>query len=313
MKAAPSTSRELPDILILHGLSRHLVDDVTSLCDSLGLRAAAVLDLPSQGKRQFVKVRYYIRSCRTRIVIASFDEQYKRGLRARPNLYEELGQCANKSRDTLVLREKRGRRLVELPSNLEGQLVVINFQQDRFHEAYPSLIRELRSRFATGRRTDRSVSETRFLRDFMVEMDLLWDNELDLAWEKIHRQDYEAERDFAIALDRFFQCYHDAFGAIASEAHQSSRLEQVLSEQYSRARVQAVRAWEIIAEGKMRLADDFRRNATGTMLNRSFYEAGHTELRRGKNSQDIPESAIKHFKAAIADLDRFMHQRRVSN
>lgn len=45
-----------PDILILHGMSRHLVDYFRSFAEAIGVSAGAVIDLPSGGKPQDEKV-----------------------------------------------------------------------------------------------------------------------------------------------------------------------------------------------------------------------------------------------------------------
>ena len=200
-------TREEPDILILHGMSKKLVDYLRDLFRGVGLTASSAIDLPSLSHSQEDKVDHYIKACRIPLVVVSFDESDPNSHRARPNVYDELARCLQLRRvDTIVLQEKRGAETVELPSNVHGKIVRIPFSQDSLHEMIPVLLTEISSRrLLTPQEGGKSVFQAgENLNTFLDSMDAIWDHEFDEAWEKVHQSDFMAESELAIALDTFF-------------------------------------------------------------------------------------------------------------
>jgi hypothetical protein len=307
-----SKTKQHVDVLVLHGLAKQVVDYVIELCQSLDLRASTVVDLPSLGRAQNERVNYYINKCQVCIVIISFDDHEPGSKKARPNVYDELRSCReSRPKDTIVLHERRDSEQVMIPSNLEGQLVLLPFRREALHQSVPSLIRELRARTIPRQNDSNRFLTGKLLNSFLDKMDRLWDDDLDVAWEKIHRQDYDAEREFAIILDQFFQCYHDAIVELARHPNDRQRLTAAFEREYGSAVEVTVRAWEVIAEGKMRLADVLHaKPAQAEHRAAALYDRGHIEFRRGKGKSRTAKEAISHFKAAIELLDRYMSTRR---
>src|ERR1017187_3213475 len=208
------------DILILHGKSVRLVAYLKEVLSSLGIRANTVLGLPSQRKVQEQRVEHYIKNCKIALILVTFDETEPNRNKARPNVYDEIARCRRlKKKDTIVLQERRGKRLVELGSNVHGQLVIIEFEQSKLHKMLPALITEIRDRglLSFGTSAERKSEAGNILNRFLDRMDDLWDVEFDEAWDNVHRKDYQAERNFAILLDLFFQQYQNVFSALVRE------------------------------------------------------------------------------------------------
>src|SRR5271156_6071620 len=137
--------QENVDILILHGMSKGIVEYLEKFFKSLGLRAETVLNLPSLKKEQEQKVNHYIKNCRLPLVLVTFDEGEENPTKARPNVYDEIARCRqHKRKDTLVLQEKKSGKLVQLPSNIEGRLVVIQFESKKLERLVISLLTEIR-------------------------------------------------------------------------------------------------------------------------------------------------------------------------
>jgi hypothetical protein len=137
-----------PDVLILHGMSRHLVDYFRSFAEAIGVSAGAVIDLPAGGKPQEQKVDHYIRNCKIPLVLLTFDEEQMGATSARFNVYDEIARCRElgKREDTIVLQQTKEGRTVALPTNVTGQMVVIEFDDSHLHTMLPQLLRELMSR-----------------------------------------------------------------------------------------------------------------------------------------------------------------------
>lgn len=128
-------------------MDKELVDDIKLFFKSLDLEAETVLNLSSQGKTQNEKVNYQIKNCGIQFVLLTFGEQEKNGTKARFNLYDETARCqAFRPKDTLVLREIRGDKRVDLPSNVDGKLVIIGFDRNKLHKLFPLMIIELKEK-----------------------------------------------------------------------------------------------------------------------------------------------------------------------
>jgi len=301
-----------PDILILHGMSKPLVDFFTTFFESLGVSSASAMDLPAGGRPQEEKVDYYIRNCRFPLVLLTFNEKAKRSTTARPNVYDEIARCRNlgKKRETIILQQVEGRRIAELPSNVTGQMVVIQFDTRKLHEMLPMLLRELRSRQVLRKRDaeELTVEAGGRLSEFVDKMDALWEGEFDQAWRRIHRLDYAAESNFADTLDLFFQQYHKVFSALVHDKKYGDELKIVCDAAYTEALNCVARAWEYVAESKMRSADGMSSNpayAQGHRKYRRMYDRGAEVLRQGKSTRQ-PERQVVHFRKAIELLDDYM-------
>jgi len=257
---SPSRRPDLPavDVLILHGKSLSFVSYLLDLFKSIGIKAAKVMDLPSGRMAQEQKVSYYLKSCAIPLVVVTFDEDDPQSNRARPNVYDEMARCRNlRPADTLVLQEKRESTLVELASNVDGHLVVIQFQQDKLHLMIPRLLNEIRSRGLplSSQTSEGTMRAGSTLNRFLDLMDSIWDNQFDVAWSKIDRRDYETERNFAETLDQFFQVYHSVFDVLVRKRARGDDLQTVCSTAHDRAVECAIRAWEYVAQAKLRTID----------------------------------------------------------
>ncbi|MBU6427319.1 hypothetical protein KGQ27_03770 [Patescibacteria group bacterium] len=309
--AARSNAGDVVDVLILHGMSKNIVDYLKDLIGSLGLRAATVLDLPSHKKPQEQRVDYYIKDCLIPLVLVTFDESEKNTTKARPNVYDEMARCRQfKRSDTLVLQEMREGRLVELPSNVLGQLVTVQFDAALLHNLVPPLLTELRGRgLLLGALTRRGAGENGgLLGDFLERMDQLWEKEFDEAWDNLHRLDYDAERELALALDHFFQQYHSVFRALIQEQCPAHELQSLCAAAYAQALQWAARAWEHAADAKMIKADTLHKQI-GQSGRRSKhhkpYNDAANQLRKAKKAAEEKDK-IAGFKKAIHLVNRYM-------
>lgn len=306
------------DVLLLHGLSKDLVAFLNEFLSALGARSSTVLDLPSRRKPQESRVDHYIKHCRLPLVLMTFDETEKRTKNARPNVYHELTRCRSlRPNDTIVLREKRGRTLVKLPSNVEGHLVIIEFDRAELHKMIPHLLTELRSRGvmrAPGSEKE-SIGAGRILNKFLDEMDRIWDDELTDAWDKIHRQDYVAERSCAVQLDYFFQHYQSVFDALIRKKKRGEELRAACDGALADSRECAVATWKAVAEGKLRIADDIAGDPEmkkKTHRHQDVYERAAGEMNEGQKRALTAKEQLQHFKRAIELVDQYLKVTRAS-
>jgi hypothetical protein len=288
------------DILILHGKNAGLVEFMKEVFTSLGLKSNTVLGLPSKGKTQEQRVDHYIKECRVALVIATFD---KNTGAARPNVHDEIARCRQlKKKDTIVLQERRDKDLVELGSNVQGQLVILEFEQNELHKVILPLIGEIRDRDLLSLNTsaEKKSEAAHILNRFLDDMDKLWDEEFDEAWDNVHRKDYTAERDFAILLDKFFQQYQNVFSALIREKKEGDALSFVCKASYNESHDLAAQAWEIAAAAKLQQADqaDLKAGRTPKELDQAA-----TIIKNAKRVTD-PVRKIKEFRHAIKLLSR---------
>src|SRR5207237_218604 len=141
---------------------------------------------------------------------------------------------------------------------------------------------------------------------FMQEMDGIW-ADLDAGWNRIHRQDHIAERNFAIALDEFFQVYHRVFSELISNPEAAGSVEQLISNAVSEAKECCVKAWEHVAEGKLRLADELANDHELTAQLRGYkdlYEKAALHLRQGKRGKK--ENRYEELVKAVAVAEEYM-------
>ena len=299
------SSLSAPDVVILHGAHREIVDALSAILEAMGITAKPVLDLAAGGRRQEEKVNYYIRNSRIALVLLTFDPKDAPSRKARPNVYDEIARCRTlgKGRDTIVLQQQDKDRIAELPSNVAGQMVVLQFAAAQLHAVIPPLLRELKSRELPRRPEEdvRTVQAGGLLNRFLDKMDTIWEGEFDNAWPHIHRQDYEAESNFADTLDAFFQQYHKVFCALIRDKKRGDDLKVVCDAAYTEALNCAARAWEYVADSKMRTADKASHETKVPPQRRTqaMYDDASGELRNGR-SASTPEVRIKHFRKAIS-------------
>ncbi|HTS17220.1 MAG TPA: hypothetical protein VMP11_06570 [Verrucomicrobiae bacterium] len=301
-------NREKVDILILHGMTKQLVEDLEGLFKSLGISAATVIELPTLSKTQERKVDYYIQNCGTPLVLATFDESEPDSVKARPNVYDEIARCRRaKRKDTIVLQERRNGEAVEIPTNVVGQLVVIPFERDRLLVMFAALMRELKPRyqprFASPAET--TVGSARIVNAFLDDMDRLWDHEFDAAWDNVHRLDYTAESNFALALDDFFQQYQRVFSAMIRSRKSGDELRAICDTAYAKAEELASHAWEVVAEAKIHKADERLLQTPVPADLRAIHDKAAAALRRGKRAAS-PKEKIECFRLTIQLIQKFM-------
>lgn len=302
-------------ILILHGQSLELVNYLISLFGSMDISANNVLNLPSGKMNQERKVEYYLKNCGLPLVLVTYDENAPTSKQARPNVYDEIARCrVLRSSDALILQERRNSVPVELPSNVIGQIAVIQFDKERFCLVIPRLLNEIRSRgfISTIRSSGITLEAGSILNDFMDRMDKLWDEQFDRAWEKIHRRDYAAERNFAETLDMFFQQYHSVINSLVRKHKRGDELKVVCDNSYEKAVACAARAWEYVADAKIRMADDSidtRGRTKAGHKSQELYEEASNQLRIAKRSTN-PTEKMGYFASVVDLVDKCLKQLR---
>jgi predicted nucleotide-binding protein with TIR-like domain len=148
-----------------------------------------------------------------------------------------------------------------------------------------------------------ALSERQSLMEFMDEMDHIW-SMFDKGWKKIHRQDYVAERNFADKVDEFFQQYHAVFSELIRKPEEVKSIDTLLVDTLDEARERLVAAWEWVAEGKMRLADEMAKEpeSKGQLRpHKAMYEEAFSLLQHGKRGRDTTarlEALMKSVDAA---------------
>lgn len=231
-------STKATDILILHGKSTALVSELKAILHALDLSAGTVLDQPSGKNLQKERVLEKIKTCKLALVLATFDEDSPNSRTPRANVMHELTLCLERRpKETVVLQEAKEGILVDLGSNLGGQLITINFSQGHLHEAYPQLFRELRARSFLAPRAfaRRSIGSpgftTKCATQFLDKMDALWLH-FDTQCDRIRRDDYQTLLHYNDNLDRFFVAYWNVFDAMLRKAQHPSDFALNCDKQY---------------------------------------------------------------------------------
>lgn len=246
------------DILILHGKSLTLVDQLKSIFKSMGISAGTVLDQPSGRHTQRPRVESRIRTCKLALVLATFDEDVPNARTPRSNVIHELTLCSEiRPKDTIVLVETRNGIAVDVGSNLSGHLMSIPFDDGKVYQAYAQMLNELRDRelfspmlFDVERTKGNTRSESKFLIQFMKDMDALW-KKYDLAWKRIPWGDYNTLRRYADNVDHFFVCYWKAFDVFAQNKNPELGLKAFANTQYEAALQFLEPIWRDIAHAYM--------------------------------------------------------------
>ncbi|HEV7921952.1 MAG TPA: hypothetical protein VGR02_14280 [Thermoanaerobaculia bacterium] len=296
------------DILILHGGRLPLVKFFEQFFNAFGLVARSAIDLPSRAKAQKDKVTHYIESARLLLALVTFNEAEPATATSRPNVYVELAEAANKRpADTIVMRELRDGHPVDLGSNLDGRLVIVPFEEQRLHEAIPALVGELRQRgfFDAHSGPAESFEAGSILNRFLDQMDNIWDNEFDVAWEKIYLSSPDHERDFALTLDQFFQNYQSVLSALIRDKMRGAQLEAIADQMLAKSRDLASRAWETVADAKR----DFANKKDGRGGEPAQLKSALNELREAKRAMSAQER-ISHFRKAVTLFDEYLAQDR---
>lgn len=303
------------DVLIIHGQSLDLVDDLKGFLLSLGLKADYAIALPAGTKLQYAKVRSLIKSTKVALVLATFDESNPDSLQARPNVYDELSECHRiLKRNVLVLVEGKHGTSVRLPSNLKGHLIELPFEQSKFHRLYPLLVKELRERgmifSVRGADAPAKIVQARTLTGFLDKMDDLWDNEFDEAWKLILRGDYESENEFANRLDQLFNLYWDIIDGLIRKNLSPDEMESLIKIKYNDGLRLTAEVWQIVAKASLSYADNLKKKEDGKSKNKllaykKFYDAADAEKRAAQKNKS-PHEQMQGFKRAIAKAKQFI-------
>lgn len=306
------------DVLILHGMDIELVDDIKVFFKSLELDAETVLNLSSNGKTQNDRVNYQIKNCGIPIALLTFDEQEKNGTKARLNLYDEITRCQTfRPKDTLVLRETRANIRVDLPSNVEGKLVIIEFDRNKLHKLFPLLITELKGRGILGKKSTSEFKEKMSLgmslSKFLDQMDNIWEQEFDIASDKIDRNDWFTENKFQVTLDKFFLQYWEVFNAIIRDKKTNGELKAICETALSNSLGFASEVWETVADAKMKTVEDikFRKSKDkkfDSQTYEKYFQLADIDIRDGKRKHSAATKKIQCFRNAVESLNTLIRK-----
>jgi hypothetical protein len=295
-----------PEVLLIHGGNRELVAFFRQLFESLGISASSAMDEPSSGLAQEEKVQALIADCTLLFVILAFDDGDRASQGARPNVYDELTRCLARREATIVLQERRNAQLIELPSNVQGRVVAIEFDRSHLHDCIPPILREVTSRGMVFPRSSPQDSYTSggILNRFLDEMDKLWDNEFDVAWNRIHQRDFKAETDVTIALDKFFQQYQTVISAVVRKEVRGNDLGLISQDALKQSRSLARDAWYVVVWAKLSRATEAlkRQPAKGRSRLRPVLDQVSNALRQGQKARD-PMEGISKIRQALETLE----------
>lgn len=296
-----------PDILIFHGRDDGLVQYFIDFFDSLGLSARNAERLASAGYAQPEKIGYYLDAARLILILVTFDDEVANSRAARPNVYLELqSSLARRPQDTVVVAESRDGRKVDIGSNLQGEVIELSFSREAIHRVLPSILRELRQRgLVRPVSSDEAYEAGAILNNFLDEMDIIWDDEFDVAWAKIFHTSNDHESDFAITLDQFFQNYQTVFSALIRDKKRGDELKAVADAMLAHSWALAARAWETVADAKRIQASAARSRARNRAEPPSFRDA--VQLVAEAKREKEPKTQISMFRNAIEDLNRFIN------
>lgn len=279
------------DVLILHGRDLDFCKKLIGVLDAVGLRAKRVEELPTVKKEQDRNVEHYIQSCGVPVVLVTFDEAERGSSKARANVYDELRRCRDlRKKDFVVLQEQKNGRLVDLPSNISGGLPTpIEFDRLKPYE----LLRDLFAAVSDSHHPF-SLSTASVLRSFMDGMDQIWEQGFDKAWEIIHPRDTEAERNFGLALDKFFQSYQTILRRSVTEKPRTKTIKKACNDALDDAYKYLSEAWAVAAKSTF----DSAQWSGASKDVRSKYDEAAKENRRITKSADHEEK-IKQAKHVV--------------
>lgn len=297
----------LADLLICHGKDLDIVEDLINLGLSIGLNTSNVQKLPSRQMLQDEKVDYTINNSNIVLVLVSFNEDEPNSLNARPNVYDELTRAIKKGKkNVIVLREKKDNgALINLPSNLEGKCVIIEFKRTILQKMYPELLKELRSRINLGFEENEVTKKIRsgdILNKFLEQMDDIWEKQLDIASDYIVKE-WETEYKFKELLDKFFQAYHKVFEALIKHKTDEENLKPLIFEKLSESKKIALDAWKVVTEGKLKYVEEIIKNNKGKDFvdKKRKIDNAFALMRKTKKAASIEEK-IKDYREALDEL-----------
>lgn len=306
------------DVLILHGMDNELVNDIEDFLKSLDLTASNVLSLSSLGKPQNERVNYQIKSCGMPLVLLTFDEKERNPSKGRPNVYDELARCQSfRPKDTIVLREVKNSKRVEMPSNVEGKLVILEFERTKLHKLFPRIITELKGRkmikAIQASPFDQKISLGNSLNKFIDQMDKIWEEEFDIASDCIDRYDWYTENKFQVTLDKFFLEYWKVFNALIRERKLNGDLKLICDSALNNSLVYAAEVWEAVADAKIEVVEDLKakKEKDKKFDNQTYdklYKIADTEIRDAKKKHSTSLNKIKSYKNAIDNLNTLINK-----
>lgn len=261
------------NILLLHGGSEGYVERFKEVFAGLGLPARVVLDDASNARTQRERVDEAIKSCRLPVVLATYNDANPGATTARPNVYDEIARCQTLGRDdVIVVLEVRDGKPVDLGSNHQN-IVALQFDFTDPLRGMTSIARflhELRERrlFSPQDAGSDAHASGSVFNAFLGEMDDIWDNHLDAAWDYIHQQDYDSEQKITLENDKFHLKFHDVVVALVRHQQSPAELRILCDKATAESKEIAVRCWEIAFEALVALAQRrvqaSRRSAAGS-------------------------------------------------
>lgn len=303
----PVAKRPIIDILILHGMDLEIVDSLIELGTCLGLNATTVLKSPSYTFTQDDRVKQAILKSKLILVLVTVDEEESESQKARLNVYDELRLAFTLApQNLIVLQEKtKQNKNVNLPSNLAGKCVIIQFSRDQLHKLYTLLLSEIRSRRSLDNELDleKKLRSGGVLNKFLDKMDRIWDDEFDDASDELPRS-YESENQFQNLLDKFFLEYWTVFDALIRKRVNDNELKEICITSLNNANEFALRAWISVVEGKTKYAEyllEKNKKSLTSELRKKLNHAVYIGKKRLKNTS-IKEKILE-LREAVKELN----------
>jgi len=291
-----------------------------------------VLSLPALGRAQNEKVVEYIRTAGIPLVLLTTDEEFPHTGHPRPNVADEMRICAEyRLKDTIVLKESSKTRRVSPASNVEGVHVTYNFDRSKFEQVIPYLLKEviaLRPDFgpAQVRKNARShwgvaapvpisrgqadAYDKVVVRDFVNQMDVVWDNEFEPLWRQIYTIDGQAERRLAHDLDKFFQLYDNLVAAWANGKLTGRKLSEEANRAIEKAAAMPIETWQAAAESRKDRAEAIRQDPLyhkRAKAHEPIFQLATSRLAEGVHGANIPRTVrVERLRLAIEKFEEYM-------
>ncbi|MGA7742866.1 MAG: hypothetical protein WBP56_20855 [Polyangia bacterium] len=155
---------------------------------------------------------------------------------------------------------------------------------------------------STALRSSSAKGNQHILKDFMGQMDAIWEEHFDAAWDAIHTVDYTTERTVNQKLDIFFQQYHGVFFALVTRGARGRKLRDLCTKATATAWDLASSTWELVANARMGEAHRNQRTGHGT---RHLLDAADAANRQGL-AAPTPEERCARFKDAVDIVSRYV-------
>lgn len=242
------------DILILHGEDDGLVKEIqTYLRESFELNVSTVKELPANGLSQLDKVKCYINDSKFILILATF---YNKTNVVKPNVAQEIQLCLDSGNNNyLIAREERNGATVDIGSNLDKRTSEILFDRKSMIKLFTKINQQLTAFKVLFIKDFSDFSEYKSdanqLNEFLDKMDVIWEEEFDIASELIERDDWKTEKEFQNKLDAFFLKYWNVFNAIIRKEVKGDKLLELCSENLDDAFVLAFEVWHLVVKSRL--------------------------------------------------------------